>query len=532
MWTYPFQRFTEAKNEGLGVELPPWIEEVCRISTILHNTVGSPEPPKPQVPAGSTSTSGQDPVAVAPPAAEHELSDVEKIQKTAAVILDIKTSVEAGLKILDEMFLESSSVATAQKNQDLTTDQLEILKTLKERLGKVLAKMDSEFLKFSTQSDPLFAWTNWSNLSEERQTIERLLGQLPSTSSRPKPEQSLNRSQEEVLADIVGLRREVGQDLLKEPDHETAEDQIHRYLDVVHNNCLQDLGDLSKQEYLVRLGFTEQQAKIIAEAIGPNSGHEHITTLDYVHIFVQNLFNYNVLLTDELSSLPDRSQADGKPYPTEAFANGATKRSILCCNFQEPAELEKELNKFFDTEEGFDHWFHGTDSASATKIAVEMGVKTAAGNEARDFSDGDGFYCSDSFQRAQDWAKHRGFTACDYYAILRYKVSRDLLHGEEPGLHLSFPEQKELWKKTIRHFRSEGRDGAGDQDLIKLLKDVAFIIGPLSTDGSWRKNKNNPGWPEPLCHDSNQLCIRSKTLALKFNLCLDKIAFVKKTQKY
>ena len=89
--------------------------------------------------------------------------------------------------------------------------------------------------------------------------------------------------------------------------------------------------------------ITEQRAKILAEAIGPNSDDEHIATLDYVHIFVRNLFNYNLLLTDELSSLPDRSQAVGKPYPTEAFANGATKRSILCCNFQEPAELEKEL---------------------------------------------------------------------------------------------------------------------------------------------------------------------------------------------
>ena len=133
---------------------------------------------------------------------------------------------------------------------------------------------------------------------------------------------------------------------------------------------------------------------------------------------------------------------------------------------------------------------------------------------------------------SKDWAKHRGFTACDYNAILRYKVSRDLLHGEEPGLHLSFPEQKELWKKTIQYFRSEGREGAGDQDLVKVLKDVAFIIGPLSKDGWWDKNKANSNWPEPLRDNWTQLCIRDKKLALTFNLALDKIAFVKAGKRH
>jgi hypothetical protein len=65
-------------------------------------------------------------------------------------------------------------------------------------------------------------------------------------------------------------------------------------------------------------------------------------------------------------------------------------------------------------------------------------------------------------------------------------------------------------------------------ELEEKLDNTSFIIGPLSKDGSWEKNRENPNWPQPLKETWNQLCITNKKLARKFNLALHKIAFIRK----
>ena len=578
------------------LQLPPWIEDASQIWTQMHDAIKSPLPFKisinVRIPPGSAISGGirwvpeekvyelfiqrvRMPSSNFLPAAmtqldvqpsksdpnqvtgqqvvvarvEDEQSDVEKIQKTSAIILRIQTSLRTGLKILDTIFSEGSRKSksmekkqkTPKKTQELThlNDELEKIRNLKKHLLEVLRKMDSELLEFSTQNNPLFAWSAWNDLAEERQAIEQLLGQLSSLSIRRHLEQSLSRSKQEILADIVGLQPELARDILEESDHETDEEQIHHYFEVFDANCLQDQRDLPVDQYLFRLGFTEQRAKLIAEKIGPNP-EQHITTLDYAHIFVQNLFRYDLLLTDKLSSLPDRSRTDGTVYTTAAYANRSPKRQIQSSNFQESEELEDELNKFFDTDsadsdtnasdedQSYEYWFHGTDAASANKIAIEKGINISAGKGARDFSNGDGFYLSDSFHRALDWTRKKWF-ACEYTAILRYKVTRDVLSNED-GLRLSFPEDRDLWKQVIRYFRSEGEEGT--EDLDDQLNNATFIIGPLSKDGWWDENKANSNWPEPLRDNWTQLCIRDKKLALTFNLALDKIAFVKDGKRH
>ena len=52
-------------------------------------------------------------------------------------------------------------------------------------------------------------------------------------------------------------------------------------------------------------------------------------------------------------------------------------------------------------------------------------------------------------------------------------------------------------------------------------------MGPLSDDGLYKENKHKPDWPRPLLNSWTQMCITDKKLARKFNLALDKIAFIK-----
>jgi hypothetical protein len=105
---------------------------------------------------------------------------------------------------------------------------------------------------------------------------------------------------------------------------------------VLYHNCLEGAEEMEDEELLKKLGFTDHRAKYITEKIQSSQLQitNHIRTLDFAHIFVHNLFKYDLLLTNELSSLPDRSKETGNIYSASVFANRAGTREIKCCNFQ------------------------------------------------------------------------------------------------------------------------------------------------------------------------------------------------------
>ncbi len=87
-----------------------------------------------------------------------------------------------------------------------------------------------------------------------------------------------------------------------------------------------------------------------------------------------------------------------------------------------------QAKKFFnigplDQEKELISWFHGTDAKSASSIALGKGIDIDKGTGTKDFSDGNGFYLSDSFQKAQEWIKKKRFAACEFTAILQYKIT-------------------------------------------------------------------------------------------------------------
>jgi hypothetical protein len=70
---------------------------------------------------------------------------------------------------------------------------------LKEILSKILARIDSELLEFSTQSDPLFTWSEWNNLAEEKADIEELLSKLNFDSNSDAVQKDFGCSKNEIL---------------------------------------------------------------------------------------------------------------------------------------------------------------------------------------------------------------------------------------------------------------------------------------------------------------------------------------------
>jgi hypothetical protein len=92
-----------------------------------------------------------------------------------------------------------------------------------------------------------------------------------------------------------------------------------------------------------------------------------------------------------------------------------------------------------------------------------------------------------------------------------------------------FPESKTLaWYTKSENYADKSFLSIDTAGLVAQLKKKHFIVGPLSTDGEWKKNKENPNWPEPLRDTWNQLCITSNELAEEFNQNLHKIAFIRK----
>jgi hypothetical protein len=84
-------------------------------------------------------------------------------------------------------------------NVDKLEDQLEQIRELKEILSKILARIDSELLEFSTQSDPLCTWSEWNNLAEEKADIKELLSKLNFDSVQKELQKDFGCSKNEVL---------------------------------------------------------------------------------------------------------------------------------------------------------------------------------------------------------------------------------------------------------------------------------------------------------------------------------------------
>ena len=81
-------------------------------------------------------------------------------------------------------------------------------------------------------------------------------------------------------------------------------------------------GDLTEQQFLMELGFTEQRAGYISKKIKRSPFRDnHISTLDFAHIFIRALFKYDLLLTDQISNLPQQSENFNVGYTVDGCGN-------------------------------------------------------------------------------------------------------------------------------------------------------------------------------------------------------------------
>jgi hypothetical protein len=149
-----------------------------------------------------------------------------------------------------------------------------------------------------------------------------------------------------ILGMICGLTPEAAKDIFSHSDfHESEEDQIHSYFDLIRACELQDACHIQPREQLRKLGFNEERGHYLAEWYESSSLQNHLSLVDYAHIYIQDLFIYDSLLANQLPKLPDESKGN-EVYKVDGFASNGQYKSILCRNFGSN-ENEGDPNQFF-----------------------------------------------------------------------------------------------------------------------------------------------------------------------------------------
>ena len=156
-------------------------------------------------------------------------------------------------------------------------------------------------------------------------------------------------------------------------------------------------------------------------------------------------------------------------------------------------------------DEGFLFFYHGTGHDCAEKIILD-GIYLKFGRKKAEFSDGDGFYVTNSLSKGKEWADDKFSANNNHSSVLVFRVSKVELRGLEnsKGLDLTGVEKREEWKNFVKKCFSS------DESFLKTLR-YDFIEGPV-VDRSRCDFESNPT-PK---NGSYQLCVRTDDCASLF----------------
>lgn len=223
-----------------------------------------------------------------------------------------------------------------------------------------------------------------------------------------------------------------------------------------------------------------------------------------------NRFPYNADTVNHWFTLEKNEQRDQAVNIINVDEVG---RKSKCYTTEKLAENGFSCSLEHDT---FELFFHGTNHRSARNI-IENGIDLLKGGKDKDYSNGDGFYVSKSFDKALDWSSRRyrrDRPRC--LAVLVFRVSNNELRGNnnENGLDLRDlrdPETRREWDKVVKQFRS----GKACLDfIIDVNERYQFIEGPMASRPSLAPIKG-----------SYQLCVRKIECVQLFKRCLHSVVF-------
>ena len=272
-------------------------------------------------------------------------------------------------------------------------------------------------------------------------------------------------------------------------------------------------------ELLAAIGFDPLSSAVETIMARAGNTQQHIEACEMAEFFIKDEFKYNLLLSPLAGRFPLQSNLTNTWFQLPGIIDDEEKESNedLChVNIrnlvtEESRASKSMLSDLVSEDEQNIILFHGTDHKSATDILFR-GIDLCAGRQKRDFSCGSGFYLTNNFDEALNWAK----CTTSKPAMLVFQVNREQYLDNARKLDLE--QDHERWYEIVSSFRS----GIKTAKTRKSLGAYDLIEGPVATV---RKTESGDLMIEPK-PSSYQMCLISDDFADEFRQTLHSIVFM------
>ena len=240
-------------------------------------------------------------------------------------------------------------------------------------------------------------------------------------------------------------------------------------------NCL-------NKDLLYEMGFDSMSSS--AETILTRMGNmaDHIEAYEWAEIFIKDEFKYNPLLSQQspFSTFPFHGDKrnewfewydDNDECPVNMVNLATKKPEAFSATRSQLAELQLE-------DQQHTVLYHGTDYESARDILTVRGIYLWAGRQKRDFSDGTGFYLTNSLDEALHWA----LSTTAKPAMLVFRVNHSLINGKARRLALNSGDER--WREIVASFRMN-KETAKTKRAFSAFDVIEGPMAKVSREGRW-----------------------------------------------
>ena len=416
----------------------------------------------------------------------------------------------------DDLF---ESVKLADKFGERNGEDSNSLRKFSEGEAKKLTKLKENLLKLRMFLASVLLHYSSLAISSELPDIEKIKRASETISKaidRLRPDRLKKLvpkspvTEEYVLCSVLGLNDEFANRLTNLNPGMREHKSDFYFLSCFLKECYEssDPEDLSDDTARLRkMGFTENRSNVVANWIAKQPLPEHKSIFAWVQVYLKNLFNYDIFLNNCVSTFPYNENYLNAWFRTGVQRDGgeggrSVQAAISAINTttteQAEARIQEKTTEFRKSNPNGHLYFHGTDHKSAKDI-LENGIKLREGEARCDFSHREGFYVTNDFEYALDYA-HAKVKAS---AVIIFNISDDYL-GSLQCLDLIGSRKHKDWVSVTNFFRS-GEKMRLDQRLYNQIENCQYIIGPIS-GGATRGRRRQ---------DLSQICIKKNQMALE-----------------
>ena len=298
---------------------------------------------------------------------------------------------------------------------------------------------------------------------------------------------------------ILGLKT----DLLNNPILSTHYSTEVRITEELFLNNLKIKDNDTWEEALLKLGFTEQKSKNLAEMLNGRRYTTHLTPILFAvkYINLQFRCQQRLVTYTRLNFLQEIKYQQKRLKLNITFVHHNDWHNFTDSNmakeyFGQPRSPMSEVK----------YWFHGTDIEAAINI-LDNGIIIEGGNKKLCFSNGNGFYITSNLEFAYHWSLCTLIPSEQLEsAIIIFEDNDKSIETTNNAVQLD--NDSPHYSKVIHYFRHNKckiKTNATKEEMNSIQR-YDYIFGPIPT--------NNPLGKEN--EVDFQLCLRNQNLADKF----------------